>query len=347
MKGIGIIGAGGMGHQHAIYLTENKNVNKIGVYDVNADRAKDFAETFHATCYATLEEMLEDEAIDGVMIVTPPKTHLSLTQQAFAHGKHVFCEKPVAASLEDAERIVKLCQEHSDLCFMIGFPERFNGPNVELKKMIEDGKLGKIKMIRTNTRLSLETYQKDQIPWLRSRKSGGGVILEASIHSWDLMQWIASSKLKRVHAEGTGEPNGEGDIFDTQVVAAGVLENGVLVVNDSTFVLPKHSPYDKKLEVFGTEATVTIDYQTQNFRMFSQNPNEVGGGVYDGLFYPDLFWFSHEYGAVKREQDAFLEAMADPAHSSASSASDALAALQAVVAVATAVDRSKAEDTIA
>lgn len=344
MKGIGIIGAGGMGHQHALYLTENKGVQKLGVFDVNAKRAQDFAETFHARCYATLEEMLEDDEIDGVFIVTPPKTHLSLTRQAFEYGKHVFCEKPVASSLEDAEQILQLCKEHSDLCFMIGFPERFNGPNVELKKMIEDGKLGKIKMIRTNTRLSLETYQKEQIPWLRSRKSGGGVILEASIHSWDLMQWIAGSKLKRVHAEGTGELHSGDDIFDTQVVAAGVLENGVLVVNDSTFILPKNSPYDKKLEVFGTDATVSIDYQTQNFRMFSRKPNEVGGGTYDGLFYPDLFWFSHEFGAVKKEQEAFLEAIKDPHHRSLSGASDALDALQAVLAVAAAVDEGRSAD---
>lgn len=89
MVGIGIIGAGNMGYQHIRYLSENENVSKIGVFDINTEHAKKLADEFGATQYDTLEDMLCSKEIDGVFIITPPKTHAELTEKAFAFHKHV------------------------------------------------------------------------------------------------------------------------------------------------------------------------------------------------------------------------------------------------------------------
>ncbi len=150
-----------MGKQHIKYLNKNKRAESLFVADINQDSARSVSESFGIGVHDSVETMINDPSIDAVFIVTPPVTHAALCKNALEAGKHVFLEKPLSSTLKDAEEIKKLDEHYENQIFMIGFPERFNGPNVELKKLIYNGTLGTVITIRTNLRLSLETYGKN------------------------------------------------------------------------------------------------------------------------------------------------------------------------------------------
>ena len=328
-----------MGKQHIKYLNKNKRVESLSVADINHDSARSVGESFVIGVHDSVESMINDASIDAVFIVTPPVTHAALCKKALKAGKHVFLEKPLSSTLEDAQAIMELDKKHKDQIVMIGFPERFNGPNVELKKLIDNGTLGTVKTIRTNLRLSLETYGKNISDWVTDRNQGGGVVVEASVHSWDLMQWIGGASLARVFAEGRSEEK-DGRIVDTEAAAVGTLKNGVIVLNDCTFTLPKGSSFDKKIEVIGTKAYVSIDYHKQNFLVYSTTDFEIGDATYQGLYYPDLFWFSESFGAVKNEQDEFINCIENNSQPE-SNVACAYNAMKATLAVTKSMDTQK------
>tara|TARA_B100001123_G_C15294454_1_gene1018634 strand:- start:143 stop:1282 length:1140 start_codon:yes stop_codon:yes gene_type:complete len=340
MARIGVVGSGGMGKQHIKYLINNKRVESLSVFDINSDSAKRVSEQFGIGLHDSVESMIDDESIDAIFIVTPPATHAELCKNALEAGKHVFLEKPLSSTLEDAQKIKELDKKHENQFVMIGFPERFNGPNVELKKLIDNGTLGTVRTIRTNLRLSLATYGKNISGWVSDRNQGGGVVVEASVHSWDLMQWIGGAHLARVFAEGHSEKK-DGKIYDTEAAAVGILKNGIIVLNDCTFTLPKGSSFDKKIEVIGTKAYVSIDYHKQNFLVYSTTEFEIGDANYKGLYYPDLFWFSESFGAVKNEQDEFINCIENNSQPE-SNVECAYSALKATFAVTKSMDTQKA-----
>jgi len=119
---IGIMGAGYIAGVHASVLQRDERVQLTAVYDVDAQSAERLAGTYDCTVVATTLELLQQ--CDAVYITTPNTQHVSLAMAAIETGKHVFCEKPLATNVADAERVFKEASEARGV-FQVGHNRRF------------------------------------------------------------------------------------------------------------------------------------------------------------------------------------------------------------------------------
>ena len=148
--GFGVIGTGTyVGHYLDTLGPIFKNVRPIGCSDLNVEAAKAAAEKWNVPKVYTTEEMLADPEVDIVLILTTPASHYSLTMAALKAGKHVYCEKPLADSFEQANEIVEYAAAH-DL-FVGAAPDTFLTPEFQtVRKLLDEGAIGKVINVSAN-----------------------------------------------------------------------------------------------------------------------------------------------------------------------------------------------------
>ena len=148
--GIGVIGCGTFCDAYLSNLGPvYKNVRPVGCADLNAEAAKAAAERWNIPKVYTTDEMLADPEVDIVLILTNPGSHYSLTMQALKAGKNVYCEKPLATSLELANEIVEFAAEKG--LYVGSAPDTFLSPEFQtVKKLIDDGEIGKVINVTAN-----------------------------------------------------------------------------------------------------------------------------------------------------------------------------------------------------
>ena len=144
VMGIGIIGCGTFCDAYIGTLSKGyDNVKVIACSDLEVERAKAAAAKWNLPKAYTTEEMLADPDVDIVIIVTPPGSHYPLTKAALEAGKHVYCEKPMATSLEKAKELAKLAEEKG--LYTACAPDTFLSPEFQtVRKLIDDGAIGKV-----------------------------------------------------------------------------------------------------------------------------------------------------------------------------------------------------------
>lgn len=148
--GIGVIGCGTFCDAYLRNLGPvYRNVRPVACADLNREAAQSAAERWNIPKVCTTEEMLKDEEVDIVLILTNPGSHYSLTMQALRAGKHVYCEKPLATSLELATEIVEFAAEKG--LYVGSAPDTFLSPEFQtVKKLIDDGEIGKVISVTAN-----------------------------------------------------------------------------------------------------------------------------------------------------------------------------------------------------
>lgn len=133
---VGVIGVGRMGQRHCRVYANLRRVQLAGLSDANAQFGRTIAAQYDVPFYTSLDELLAN--VDAVSLVTPTPQHFELAKQCIEHGVHVLIEKPITATLEEAEQLTKIA-EASGLIVQIGHIERFNSAYMELKNAL-DGK---------------------------------------------------------------------------------------------------------------------------------------------------------------------------------------------------------------
>ncbi|MDR0758845.1 MAG: Gfo/Idh/MocA family oxidoreductase, partial [Treponema sp.] len=136
-----IVGAGGIAQKHAEALTRIAGVEIAAVLDPRESNAKSLAEKYGGRVIPRLEEALDDVCM--IHLLTPPSKRLDYARLAVQAGKHIFCEKPVAVTLDDAMELKRLTCE-SGVFFMTGFNMRFRPGYLMLREDVLSGKLGSI-----------------------------------------------------------------------------------------------------------------------------------------------------------------------------------------------------------
>ncbi len=148
--GLGVIGCGTFCDAYLRNLGPiYKNVRPVGCSDLNRDAAAAAAERWSIPKVYTTEEMLADPEVDIVLILTTPASHYSLTMQALRAGKHVYCEKPLATSLDQANEIVEFARAHG---LLVGSaPDTFLSPEFQtVRRLIDDGAIGRVITVTAN-----------------------------------------------------------------------------------------------------------------------------------------------------------------------------------------------------
>jgi UDP-N-acetylglucosamine 3-dehydrogenase len=200
MLGFAIIGAGGIGKHLAGQLRqiESLPIALRGFYDENSDAANAAAQQLECQAYPSLNALLHDEAVQAVIIATPPFTHAMLTLQALAHGKHVFCEKPMALRLEDCDAMLQAAQKANRL-LMVGHVLRLFPLFWHAKCLIEEGRIGRVLALNVRrTGYDLGFFSRG---WRAAEEQGGGLILEMNVHELDYMRFLGG-EVRRVFAQG-------------------------------------------------------------------------------------------------------------------------------------------------
>ena len=251
-----LVGAGRAGTVHADNLSNNvPHAILNAIVDLDSQAAEELAaKTGASQCFSTLDEAIKSIDFDAVVVATPTFTHAEVTKLAASAGKHVFCEKPMALSLEQAEEMVSTCR-NNDVRLQIGFMRRFDEGFQKAKQMIEDKKIGEVVIIRS-------TGRGPGLPprWACDPKTSLGMLAEVNSHDFDSVRWIVGSEYSRVYAEaGTFKclelREGFPDFYDSSVVSFR-LKNGTLGSIDGS--CPVGYGYDARMEILGTEGVIMI-----------------------------------------------------------------------------------------
>ncbi|MFD5017452.1 Gfo/Idh/MocA family protein [Paenibacillus sp. NPDC058367] len=187
--GVAIIGCGAIFPLHAKAISAIKDVNLLLVADIDADKAT--REGIEYACDATddYREILNDNRIDVVHLCTPHHLHAEMAEELLRAGKHVLTEKPIAVDLPSAMRMLEAAQESSGQLGVV-FQNRYNDASVYIKKTIDSGDLGKLLCMKgVVTWHRNESYYKDSNWRGRWSTEGGGVLINQTIHTLDLLQW--------------------------------------------------------------------------------------------------------------------------------------------------------------
>lgn len=256
-----IIGCGRISKNHVEAIANNyKQCKLVAVCDVVIEKAserKNLYETLikeTVNVYTDYKEMLEKENIDCVSICTESGYHAKIAIDCLNAGKHVLIEKPMAMSVEDADKINNLAKEKG-LKVGVCHQNRFNPPIQKLRRALEEGRFGKLINVTARILWTRDQNYYNQAPWRGTKELDGGTLMNQCIHNIDLLQWMVGSEVERVHCErGTFLRNIEMEDFGVILIR---FKNGTIgLVEGSACVYPKN--LEETLSVFGENGTVVI-----------------------------------------------------------------------------------------
>lgn len=271
---IAVIGFGRMGKIYARTISEMDGARLFAVatmvLDADGEAPSDY-NVPHVHDRATDAFALEE--VDAVVIATPTSTHCELVLAAAAAGKAIFCEKPLALSLEDSRRMIEAV-EAAGVPLQVGFMRRYDPPYIEAKTAIDAGKIGRP--------VTFKGIGRDPFcprPEFADPAHSGGLIVDMGIHDMDLARWLMNAEVERVTAEGTTMvcPDLKAvDDLDNAVVNLR-FENGAIgnvEVSRNAFY-----GYDIRTEVLGSKAAVRVGGdELGNRSLLLPDGRAVGGG---------------------------------------------------------------------
>jgi predicted dehydrogenase len=234
MLKIGIFGVGHLGKFHLQNWLKIEGIEVSGFYDPNDATAREVAETYGIPRFDKVEDLLD--IVDAVDIVVPTDHHFPLCEAALRRGKHVFVEKPMTQTLEQARIILDLVKE-SGVKFQVGHVERFNPALLALKghdvqpMFIEVHRLAEFKPRGTET----------------------SVILDLMIHDIDIILHLVRSEVKQIHASGVAVMTEKPDIANVRIE----FHNGCVANLTSSRISMKRM---RKMRLFQKDAYIGIDF---------------------------------------------------------------------------------------
>ncbi|MGA9405976.1 MAG: Gfo/Idh/MocA family oxidoreductase [Bacteroidota bacterium] len=184
----GIIGCGRIAQRHAEHI--NKMAQLVAVCDTKPGKAKDLGVKYACHDYSHIDDLLSTEkTIDVVSICTPNALHADHTIKALNAGKHVLCEKPMAITSSDCRRMIDAAEKAKKNLFIVK-QNRFNPPIVEMKKAIDQGRLGKIYSVQLNCFWNRNDRYYEESDWKGKKSLDGGTLYTQFSHFIDLLYWM-------------------------------------------------------------------------------------------------------------------------------------------------------------
>ncbi len=193
---VGIIGAGFMGKTNAETVTRYLEGAEL-VAIAGGSRAPQLAQEYHVAHEPTVMNLLERSDIDAVLISTPHSEHAEQATQAAEHGKHILLDKPMATTLADCDRILRAV-ENARVNLMIMFGQRFRTCNREAHRLIQEGAIGRVTMIRE---LILNCGGLGSLPAWQSQPANSGTLLAHGVHNIDRIRWFSGQEISSVAAQ--------------------------------------------------------------------------------------------------------------------------------------------------
>ncbi len=192
---VGIVGAGSMGNAHAPGW-QNTGADVVGVLASDVNSAAQLAERLGGRAYDDYAALLAD--VDVIDICAPTHLHRAMVLQAAAAGKHIFCEKPIALTVEDGAEMIAAC-ERAGVRLFVGMVLHFFPEYVAMKAAVDAGQVGAPQVVRM-TRASYRPQKPDD-NWFMDEAQSGGMLVDLMIHDFEMSRWLAKGEVVRVFAK--------------------------------------------------------------------------------------------------------------------------------------------------
>jgi predicted dehydrogenase len=239
---VSVVGVGHLGEHHARILSKMEGVSFMGVYDVDRPRAEEIAAKCRSHAFSSLQSAVK--ASDAVSLVVPTAFHGELGLKVLEVGRHLFVEKPITRTLEEAERLIEAAASRN-LTLQAGHIERFNAGILALSeyltvpRFVESHRLGPI----------------------APRVKDVGVVLDLMIHDLDLVLSLVKSPVKHMEYFGVPILTDREDIANTRIH----FESGCVADLTVSRVTPEPQ---RKVRIFQDDAYLSLDYLTQTLEIF-------------------------------------------------------------------------------
>lgn len=234
MLKIGVLGAGHLGKIHINCLKQIEKYQLVGFFDQDSDTAAKVAANMGVKNYESIDELID--SVDVVDIVTPTIAHFACASKAIAKGKNVFIEKPIVATVEEANELVKLAKK-ANVKVQVGHVERFNPAFIAAERYINDP-------------LFIEAHR---LAMFNPRGCDVPVVLDLTVHDIDILLTIVKSKIKSIGASGVSIVSPTPDITTARIE----FENGTVANLTTSRISLKNM---RKFRIFQKGAYITMDF---------------------------------------------------------------------------------------
>lgn len=257
MLGVALLGCGRIAVRHAELLSKGEisGARLVCVCDIDENRAKSFGEKYKVPYFTSLESMMDSHYnyIDIISILTPSGLHAKNTLEVAPYKKHIIVEKPMALTLDDADKMIEACDKYGIRLFVVK-QNRYNLPVQKLREALESGRFGRLIMGSIRVRWCRDNSYYRQDSWRGTWAMDGGVFTNQASHHIDLLEWMlgdvesvfakARTALSDIETEDTG-------------VAVLKFKNGALgVIEATTATRPKD--LEGSISVLGENGSVEI-----------------------------------------------------------------------------------------
>jgi predicted dehydrogenase len=287
---IGVFGVGHLGKFHLNNWKEIAGVELVGFYDPSDETAKEVSEKYQLPRFLDADILID--SCDAIDIVAPTNHHFELCEKAIKKGKHVFVEKPLANTMEEARLLVKLAAE-SGIKFQVGHVERFNPAFLAIKDM----------------QLNPMFIEVHRLAQFNPRGTEVSVILDLMIHDIDIILSIVKSDVKSISASGVGVMTETPDIANVRIE----FNNGCVANLTSSRISMKKM---RKIRLFQKDSYIGIDFlnkkteiiklkQPQDANVFAFDIETPSGKKTIAISNPII----PEVNAIKKELEEFIDAI--------------------------------------
>lgn len=292
-----LVGCGRIARKHAELLSTGQieSAELAAVCDIQSERAKAFGEKYNVPDFSDMHEMMEvmNADIDVICILTPSGLHAQHTLSLACYRKHVVVEKPMALTLEDADRMIEACDQEGIKLFVVK-QNRYNRPVAKLREALEAGRFGKLVMGTVRVRWSRDQGYYDQDAWRGTWALDGGVFSNQASHHVDLLMWCLGDPVAVYATSRTALVDIEAE--DTGVAIIHFANGAVGVVEATTAVRPKG--LEGSLSIMGEGGSVEIGgFAVNEMKVWNfVDSEEDSGYVLDNFKEnpPNVYGFGHK-----------------------------------------------------
>jgi len=302
---IGIIGLGRVADAHARgYLTIPSKAKIMATVDINKAIAKQRAAEWGAEIWLTdYERLLRMDNIDAVDICVPHYLHAEIAVAAAEAGKHILLEKPIATTLNDADKIISASRK-AGVKLMIAENVRFVPAHRFAKNLLDDGVIGKVFLTRSHQGGSELERMMDPKSWKGTPdRCGGGVLIDSGVHRIELFRWLLG-EVENVYAWTSKQVvKLEGKCEDNVLVMLR-FKNGALGQLDSSWTVV--SPWNETMDLYGTDGTILIDLSwTRPLAFYSRKAKSRNDAwLRPSIEHSPTDWWVN---SIKRETQSFVD----------------------------------------
>lgn len=292
MLKIGVLGAGHLGKIHLRLLQTSNKYELVGFYDADEHHAKQIEKEFGYPYFNKISELIK--CVDVIDIVTPTTSHFEHAVKVIEAGKHIFIEKPITATVEEADKIVTLAEKYN-IKGQVGHVERFNPAFQAVVGKIENP-------------MFIETHR---LAEFNPRGTDVPVVLDLMIHDIDAILSVVKSNVKNIHASGVSVISNTPDIANARIE----FENGCVANLTASRISLKNM---RKSRFFQRDAYISVDFLEKKCEVVKmkdapENPDDFAMILQNAEGIKKQIYFDNpsveENNAILEELETFAEAI--------------------------------------